>query len=220
MTASYDALLLFVPVLLLSVVAHEYAHARVAVSQGDPTPLMLGRLTLNPLPHIDPVGTVLVPLLLFFSQAGFIIGWAKPVPVNPRNFRDYRRGDILVSIAGVAANFLLAVLFFLAALGLSAAGVGSGSAGLAGALRRAAEFGLFLNLLLGIFNLIPIPPLDGSHLLYHLLPPALGARYREVGRYGIILLFLVILIPGLLGTLLLPVRFLMEVARGVIDGVA
>ena len=90
--ASYDALLLFVPVLLLSVVAHEYAHARAAVSQGDPTPLMLGRLTLNPLPHIDPVGTVLVPLLLFFSQAGFIIGWAKPVPVNPRNFRDYRRG--------------------------------------------------------------------------------------------------------------------------------
>lgn len=218
--ASYDALLLFVPVLLLSVVAHEYAHARVAVSQGDPTPLMLGRLTLNPLPHIDPVGTVLVPLLLFFSQAGFIIGWAKPVPVNTRNFRDYRRGDILVSIAGVAANFLLALVFFLAALGLSAAGVEAGAPGLAGGLRRMSEFGLFLNLLLGIFNLIPIPPLDGSHLLYHLLPPALGARYREVGRYGMVLLFVVILVPGLLGTLLYPVRFLMEVARGVIDGVA
>jgi Zn-dependent protease len=218
--ASYDALLLFVPVLLLSVVAHEYAHARVAVSQGDPTPLMLGRLTLNPLPHIDPVGTVLVPLLLFFSQAGFIIGWAKPVPVNTRNFRDYRRGDVLVSIAGVTANFLLALVFFLAALGLSAAGVESSAPGLAGGLRRMSEFGLFLNLLLGIFNLIPIPPLDGSHLLYHLLPPALGARYREVGRYGIVLLFLVILVPGLLGTLLLPVRFLMEIARGLIDGVA
>jgi Zn-dependent protease len=218
--ASYDALLLFVPVLLLSVVAHEYAHARVAVSQGDPTPLMLGRLTLNPLPHIDPVGTVLVPLLLFFSQAGFIIGWAKPVPVNTRNFRDYRRGDVLVSIAGVTANFLLALVFFLAALGLSAAGVESSAPGLAGGLRRMSEFGLFLNLLLGIFNLIPIPPLDGSHLLYHLLPPALGARYREVGRYGIVLLFLVILVPGLLGTLLFPVRFLMEIARGLIDGVA
>lgn len=218
--ASYDALLLFVPVLLISVVAHEYAHARVAVAQGDPTPLMLGRLTLNPLPHIDPVGTVLVPLLLFFSQAGFIIGWAKPVPVNTRNFRDYRRGDILVSIAGVTANFLLALVFFLAALGLSAAGVEASAPGLAGGLRRMSEFGLFLNLLLGIFNLIPIPPLDGSHLLYHLLPPALGARYREVGRYGIVLLFLVILVPGLLGTVLFPVRFLMEIARGVIDGVA
>ncbi|MEE9578828.1 MAG: site-2 protease family protein [Gemmatimonadota bacterium] len=218
--ASYDALLLFVPVLLLSVVAHEYAHARVAVSQGDPTPLMLGRLTMNPLPHIDPVGTVLVPLLLFFSQAGFIIGWAKPVPVNTRNFRDYRRGDVLVSIAGVTANFLLALVFFLAALGLSAAGVEVSAPGLAGGLRRMSEFGLFLNLLLGIFNLIPIPPLDGSHLLYHLLPPALGARYREVGRYGMVLLFLVILVPGLLGTLLYPVRFLMEIARGVIDGVA
>jgi Zn-dependent protease len=218
--ASYDALLLFVPVLLLSVVAHEYAHARVAVSQGDPTPLMLGRLTLNPLPHIDPVGTVLVPLLLFFSQAGFIIGWAKPVPVNTSNFRDYRRGDILVSIAGVTANFLLALVFFLAALGLSAAGVEASASGLAGGLRRMSEFGLFLNLLLGIFNLLPIPPLDGSHLLYHLLPPALGARYREVGRYGMVLLFVVILVPGLLGTLLYPVRFLMEIARGVIDGVA
>jgi len=83
-----------------------------------------------------------------------------------------------------------------------------------------AEFGLFLNLLLGAFNLIPVPPLDGSHLLYHLLPPALGARYRQLGRYGIVLLFLVILVPGLLGALLFPVRFLMDVARGVIESVA
>lgn len=218
--ASYDALILFVPVLLLSVVAHEYAHARAALSQGDSTALMLGRLTMNPLPHIDPVGTVLVPLLLFFSHAGFILGWAKPVPVNPRNFRNYRRGDILVSSAGVAANFGLALLFFLAALGLSAAGVAAEAPGVAGGLRRMSEFGLFLNLLLGVFNLLPIPPLDGSHLLYHLLPPALGAKYRAVARYGIVLLFLVILVPGLLSGLLYPVRFLMEVARSVIDGVA
>ncbi|UCG77103.1 MAG: site-2 protease family protein [Gemmatimonadota bacterium] len=218
--ASYDSLVLFVPVLLLSVVAHEYAHARVAVSQGDPTPLMLGRLTMNPLPHVDPVGTVLVPLILFFSQAGFIIGWAKPVPVNTRNFRNYRKGDLLVSAAGVTANFALALLFFGAALALSASGAEAGTPGLAGALRRMAEFGLFLNLLLGVFNLIPVPPLDGSHLLYHLLPPALGARYRQLGRYGIVLLFLVILVPGLLGALLFPVRFLMDVARGVIESVA
>ncbi len=216
--ASYDALLLFVPVLLLSVVAHEYAHARMAVAQGDPTPAMLGRLTMNPIPHIDPVGTILVPLLLFFSQAGFIIGWAKPVSVNTRNYRNFRRGDVLVSVAGVAANFGLAIGFFLLALGLAAAGVGPETGGVAGGVRRMAEFGLFLNLLLGIFNLIPIPPLDGSHLMYHLLPPALGARYRELGRYGIVLLFLVVIVPGLLGILLSPVRFLMDVAIGVING--
>jgi len=219
MTPSYDALLLFVPVLLLSVVAHEYAHARVAVSQGDLTPAMLGRLTMNPVPHIDPVGTVLVPLLLFFSQAGFLFGWAKPVPVNTRNFRNYRRGDVLVSVAGVAANFLLALAFFLAALALAAGGVTASSSGVPGALRRMAQFGLFFNLLLGVFNLIPIPPLDGSHVLYHLLPPALGARYRALGRYGILLLFLVLIVPGALNVLLLPVRFLMGVAQGVIDGV-
>ena len=144
-------------------------------------------------------------------------GWAIEDVAKNRN---YRRGDILVSIAGVTANFLLALVFFLAALGLSASGVEAGAPGLAGGLRRMSEFGLFLNLLLGIFNLLPIPPLDGSHLLYHLLPPALGARYREVGRYGMVLLFVVILVPGLLGTLLYPVRFLMEVARGVINGVA
>jgi Zn-dependent protease len=217
--ASYDALLLFVPVLLLSVVAHEYAHARVAVAQGDPTPAMLGRLTMNPLPHIDPVGTVLVPMLLFFSQAGFVIGWAKPVAVNTRNYRNYRRGDVLVSVAGVVANFGLAIAFFLLALGLAAAGVGPETAGLGGALRRMAEFGLFLNLLLGVFNLIPIPPLDGSHLLYHVLPPTLGTRYRELGRYGIVLLVLVLIVPGLLGILLSPVRFLMDVATDVINGV-
>ena len=217
--ASYDALLLFVPVLLISLVAHEYAHARVAVAQGDPTPALLGRLTMNPIPHIDPVGTVLVPLLLFFSQAGFVIGWAKPVSVNTRNYRNYRKGDVLVSLAGVVANFGLALAFFLLALGLAAAGAGPDAAGVTGGLRRMAEFGLLLNLLLGVFNLIPIPPLDGSHLMYHLLPPAVGARYREVGRYGIVLLVLVLIVPGLLGILLSPVRFLMDVATDVINGV-
>jgi Zn-dependent protease len=148
-----------------------------------------------------------------------VIGWAKPVAVNTRNYRNYRRGDVLVSVAGVVANFGLAIAFFLLALGLAAAGVGPETAGLGGALRRMAEFGLFLNLLLGVFNLIPIPPLDGSHLLYHVLPPTLGTRYRELGRYGIVLLVLVLIVPGLLGILLSPVRFLMEVATDVINGV-
>ena len=175
---------------------------------------MLGRVTLNPLPHIDPVGTVLVPLLLFFSQAGFIIGWAKPVPVNARNFRNYRRGDILVSIAGVTANFALALLFFLAALGLSATGVEASAPGLAGGLRRMSEFGLFLNLLLGIFNLIPIPPLDGSHVMAHVLPTGVAARYREFGQYGILALMAIIyFVPGAFRAVLVPVFIL----RGVAD---
>lgn len=207
---SLGTLLLYLPVLLLSVVAHEYAHARVAVAEGDPTPAMLGRVTMNPLPHIDPVGTLLVPAVLWFMQAGFLIGWARPVRTNPRNYRNYRRGDILVSAAGVATNFALAAAFVVLVVLLShavAAAGGELSAALETA-RRMARFGVLFNILLAVFNLIPVPPLDGSHLLYHLLPPSLGARYRRLGQYGFVLLFLVLFVPGLLGALLYPVRVL------------
>src|SRR5690606_32236027 len=106
-------LLLVLPVLLLSVVLHEYAHGWMALRQGDRTALEAGRLTLNPIVHIDPFGSILVPLLLWLAPGQFLFGWARPVPVDPRNYRNYRRGDILVSIAGVAANLLLAALLTL-----------------------------------------------------------------------------------------------------------
>src|SRR5687768_16975542 len=106
-----ETLLIVFPVLVFSIVLHEVAHGWVAYKQGDATAMMLGRLTLNPLPHVDPVGSILVPALLALSGTGLMLGWAKPVPVNPRNFRNYKRGDILVSLAGVAVNFVLAFVF-------------------------------------------------------------------------------------------------------------
>lgn len=203
--------------LLFSVVAHEYAHARVAVAQGDPTPAMLGRLTLNPLPHIDPIGSVLVPLLLVVLNAGFLFGWARPVPTVPRNYRNFRRGDILVSGAGVATNFALAAAFTVLAGILGAIGNPTGApSGLLEGLRLMAGYGIFINLILGIFNVLPIPPLDGSHLFYHLLPARWGARYRAWGgQYGLLLVALVIMIPGVGRLLLAPAFWLFDLAAQV-----
>ena len=203
--------LILIPVLLFSVVVHEVAHALVAKWEGDHTAHRLGRITLNPLPHLDLMGSVIVPLALYFLPGQFIFGWAKPVPVNPNNFRDAKWGDIRVSLAGITANLLLAaasvVLLLLALKAMPVAGPLEG--GLI-VLQEAAFYGIFLNLILAFFNLIPIPPLDGSHVLYHLLPPALGARYREVGKYGIgIIMLLVFFVPGSFRVLFWPVEFLM-----------
>ena len=182
---NFELLLLSLPVLIFSIVVHEVAHGWVALKQGDQTALMLGRLTFNPVPHVDPMGSLLVPALLALSGTGFILGWAKPVPINPRNFRDYKKGDILVSLAGVAANLVLAFVFAFLLVGVLW-------------LRRSLpeqdgwwlpmfqmfQYGVIINLVLLIFNLVPIPPLDGSHVFYYLLPAEIGARYRAMGMYG------------------------------------
>jgi len=206
--------LIVLPVLLMSVVVHEVAHALVAKWEGDDTAYRLGRVTLNPIPHLDLMGSLIVPLLLFFLPGDFIFGWAKPVPVNPRNYRDYKWGDIRVSLAGIASNLILAVLFTLLMVVLQFLGSSMGiSGGVVGILYQAAFLGLYINLILAVFNLIPIPPLDGSHVLYHLLPPTLRARYREVGRYGIgIIMLLVWVVPDGFRLLLWPVTFLVELA--------
>ena len=200
-------LLLIVPVLLFSVVVHEVAHAWQALREGDTTARDLGRITLNPIPHLDPVGSLLVPLLLYFLPGDFLFGWAKPVPVNPGNYRNYRAGDIRVSMAGIVSNLCLVAMFasVLAALtALQGVPFFSGQVGVN--IVTVATYGIFINLILAYFNLIPIPPLDGSHVLYHLLPPAVGVRYREMGRYGVTLLFLtVVVFPGAFSTLLSPV---------------
>lgn len=218
MSGAAAGLLLLLPILLLSVVAHEYAHARVAVWQGDPTPEEHGRVTLNPIPHLDLVGSFLVPAFLWASSTGFLFGWAKPVPVEPRNFHDVRRGDILVSLAGVTANFLLAGAFVLATVVVlrAVAGPGVAAGGWADEVVRMARFGIWINLLLGIFNLVPVPPLDGSHVLYHLLPPEVGARYREAGRYGMLLLVALFFVPGALDVVLWPVDALTRLANELI----
>lgn len=203
-----EQLLIALPVLIFSIVLHEVAHGWVARLEGDPTAAMLGRLTLNPIPHLDPVGSILVPAILLLLPGGFVFGWAKPVPVNPRNFRNYKRGDILVSLAGVAVNFLLGIFFAL----LLAAAVWAARLMPAGGatwqlVMEMARFGIMINFVLMLFNLLPIPPLDGSHVMYHLLPPRLGMRYRELGRFGMLLVFAFLFFGGF-RILFVPLNFL------------
>jgi Zn-dependent protease len=191
-------------VLLASLVVHEYAHARVALAEGDPTALNEGRVTLNPVPHIDPFGTLLLPGLLLASGAGFLVGWAKPVPVNAANFRAGVRSDILVSIAGVTANLVLALLATVAVTGLVL--LARSSPGLEGPALAAAEVGLLtirLNYILMVFNLIPIPPLDGSHLVRHLLPVRWGRMYERAGPV-VAIGFVLLMVTGMLSVLLEP----------------
>lgn len=192
-----ELLLLTLPVLIFSIVVHEVAHGWVALKQGDQTALMLGRLTFNPVPHIDPIGSLLVPGLLALSGTGFILGWAKPVPVNPRNFRNYKKGDILVSLAGVTANLILAFVFALllvAVLWLQRAMPAQGDWW--EPMLSMFQYGVIINLVLLVFNLVPIPPLDGSHVFYYLLPPELGARYRALGMYGMFIVLGFLMLGG------------------------
>jgi Zn-dependent protease len=199
------------PVLIFSIVVHEVAHAWQARREGDQTAEKLGRITLNPVPHVDPIGSLVVPLLLYFGNTGFLFGWAKPVPVDPRNYRDYRWGDVRVSLAGIVSNLALATLFTLLAALLAATGLSNGAVGQL--LGSAAFYGIQINLLLAIFNLIPIPPLDGSHVVFHMLPPRLAIRYQAMGRYGILVLMaMLFLVPEVFGVLMAPVELLSGVA--------
>ena len=200
--------------------AHEYAHAEAAYRQGDDTAYMLGRLTLNPLKHIDPFMTVLVPVLLYVSHAGFIFGAAKPVPVNPRKYRQYRRGDIIVSLAGIGANLGLYVasLILFALVGVLG-GLHEALSPTAAIMQRMLYYGMLLNLVLAFFNLIPVPPLDGSHVFYHLLPPGAGLKYRRLYMLGFLpILALVWLAPGVIDKLLWPVTQLMRAAHALVGG--
>ncbi|HEX6069571.1 MAG TPA: site-2 protease family protein [Longimicrobiaceae bacterium] len=190
-------LLIMLPVLIFSIVLHEVAHGWVARQQGDNTAAMLGRLTLNPIPHIDPVGSLLVPAMLSLLPGGLIFGWAKPVPINPRNFRNYKRGDILVSLAGVFVNFLLAIAFTIVMAGSEwLLRLAPEMAGSWLVLRGMAEYGIIINFVLMLFNLIPIPPLDGSHVFAYLLPTRLAYRYRQIGMGGTIIVFILLWVTG------------------------
>lgn len=177
--------------LVFAMVAHEYAHAATALRQGDDTAYMLGRVTLNPLPHIDPVMSIILPAVLWFGSGGsFTFGGAKPVPVNPRRYRNYKRGDILVSAAGVVTNLILALVWAVVFIVVGLVGKAlPGAAPVLDTLQRMMVYGIWLNLVLCFFNLIPIPPLDGSHLMYHLLPPRAGAWYRGLQRFGYLPIF-------------------------------
>ena len=194
-------------------VAHEYAHGYAALKQGDPTAYQLGRLTWNPMKHIDPFMTVILPILTFIT-AGVMFGGAKPVPVNPRNYRNFKRGDIIVSLAGVATNLVLAVVAVVAVAVVGLAGravpVLTVSASI---LQLMLIYGILINLVLAFFNLIPIPPLDGSHVAKYLLPPAWALKYEEFGRYGMIALMLLVTVgSGVMRGFFAPIMFLHSAA--------
>jgi len=185
-------LALVAPVLLIAMVAHEYAHGYAAFRQGDMTAYQLGRLTWNPIPHIDPFMTVILPIGLALIGAP-IFGGARPVPVNPRNYRNYRRGDIIVSLAGVATNLLIAIVSVPLVIGVGMLGgaVDVLERPLA-VLQQMLLVGILINLVLAAFNLIPIPPLDGSHVFKYLLPPRWSLQYQRLGGAGFLILFAVL----------------------------
>ncbi len=200
-----QVIVLVAPVLLFSMVAHEYAHGYAALRQGDTTALSLGRLTWNPAKHIDPFMTLVLPVLTFL-MTGFIFGGAKPVPVNPRNYRSYKRGDIIVSMAGIVVNLGLALVCTALIVLLGWLGRSVDALLMSVSVLQAMMFvGVLFNLVLAFFNLLPIPPLDGSHVFKYLLPPAWAIRYQQIGFLGIFLLLL--LLPVLRPFYLGPVQF-------------
>jgi|TARA_B100001750_G_C15474422_1_gene581663 Zn-dependent protease len=207
--------IILVVVLIFSVVVHEVAHAWQARREGDDTADQMGRITLNPLPHIDPIGSIILPGILAW-QGGIIFGWAKPVPVNPLNYRDYVAGDIRVSMAGIIANLILAALATLTAgILVKVTSIVGPLGGVSDLLFLTLNYTIFINLILANFNLIPIPPLDGSHVLAHALPDQLADHYQRLSRFGLfILMFLVFLPIGrpLFELLLWPTFFLQGLA--------
>lgn len=215
--------LIWAPVLLFSMVAHEYAHAEAAYRQGDDTAYALGRLTMNPLKHIDPLMTIILPIVLWISSGHkWTFGAARPVPVNPRNYRHYVRGDIIVSLAGIVTNLFLFVAFAaaFALIGALAKLLPSLLETLK-ILQHMAVYGMSFNVILAFFNLIPIPPLDGSHVFYHLLPPAAGLRYRQFGRLGFLpIMAISFYMPGVVGVFLWPAARLLDLGASVVGSLA
>jgi Zn-dependent protease len=209
MTLAHVNIVFQVVVLLFAVSLHESAHAWTAFRLGDPTARMLGRITLNPIKHIDPVGSIVVPIIT--GLLGYTFGWAKPTPINTRHFKHIVRDDILTSVAGPVSNFLMAIIAVVVLKVMAISSI-TGTVAVSDAIPFIFAPGqthgfqtnsalnplavmlcdaVFVNVILGIFNLIPIPPLDGSHAVRHLLPSAAVRLYDQLGFIGLLLIFTV-----------------------------
>ena len=194
--------------LIFSLCVHEAAHAAMANQCGDPTARLLGRLTLNPVKHADPIGTVILPLLMMITQAPVLFGWAKPVPFNPLNLRNRERDSVFIALAGPASNLLMAFLFTLMLrIVVIASGIDNPDEFTASPLFLIALYMILINLALMLFNCIPLPPLDGHYVLGYFLPPAGQEKLRQIGPFGII-------IAIVLGRhiIAVPFRWMMDIA--------
>lgn len=187
----YEIAVWLVP-LVIAIVFHEVAHGLVAKRLGDPTAEQKGRLTLNPIKHIDPFGTVILPLLLAISHAP-VFGWARPVPVNYRRLNNPRRDMVLVALAGPGMNLLLA-LIGAALLAATISFSGGASEGVAAMVAANALNFVLINIFLAVFNLLPVPPFDGGHVVEGLLPPALAQSFAKIGRYSLLVLMILLLV--------------------------
>ena len=188
---------LYLPILFFSIILHEYAHGYIACRNGDDTAYVLGRLTFNPLKHIDMMGSIIVPLACYFTGMP-LFGWAKPVPVNPYRLNDIRNDTAKVAFAGPASNLILAVIAILF-LKLVVMFMPNSIT-----LMKVLFYTIFINAFLAIFNLMPIPPLDGSKILVRFLPPNLAAKYMSLERYGL-LIVIILIVTGIFSKIVTPI---------------
>ncbi len=196
----------YIVVLIMSVVVHEVSHGYAALYFGDRTAKLAGRLTLNPIKHLDWFGSVLLPAVLVLTNAPFLIGWAKPVPYNPNNLRNYKWGSFAVAGAGVLANILIAIIFsFIFRIGIAE--------GASPAFITATSTIVLMNLALALFNLVPIPPLDGSKLLFAFLPTSTIRFQQNLERYSLIIFLIFVIYFA--DTLYVPLAFLFKLFTGI-----
>lgn len=215
-------LLIFIVTLLLAISAHEAAHAWMSSRYGDDTARMLGRVTLNPIAHTDPIGTLLIPIVGFIlgAMGGALasiplIGWGKPTPVNPRNWTNYKTANVMVSIAGILANLIIAIIAFTIAKVLMATGtltiydvlaVKNEAGATPSPIGILLNMMLFLNVSLAVFNLLPFPPLDGSKVLSTFLPASMQPLMDILEQYGFMILLL-LMYMGFISAIMYPVRY-------------
>ena len=195
-----------VPAIMMAVILHEIAHGWVAYRMGDPTAKLAGRITLNPIPHIDPVGTLILPGILILLNSPILFGWAKPVPINPLNFRDLRKGTFFVSIAGVVMNTMLAIFFgilYRFVVGMMYSGDSTISSSILIPLAIFCAKSVLINLVLALFNIIPIPPLDGSRALMSFLSMKYWEMFYKMEVYGFLIIS-ILLFTGVLGKIIYP----------------